>query len=70
MNGGFNQLFKVSPGAQALGVGGCFSAAPSTLSEGFIPAEGIGEAAKLLARQPTWSARFDLRDWSVILHPA
>jgi len=68
VNAGFNQLFKVSPGASALGVGAGFSSPPSTLSEGLHPAEGTGEAARF-AKQPTWSASFDLRNWSVVLHP-
>jgi len=73
VNAGFNQLFKVSPRAlterqAVLGVGAGFSSPPSTLSEGFVPAEGIGEAARF-ARRPTWSAKFDLRDWSMSLRP-
>jgi len=64
VNAGFNQLFKVSPGAFALGVGASFSSPPSPS----VFQSGIGEAVRF-TKQPTWSARFDLRNWSVVLHP-
>ena len=63
VNGSLNMLRKVSPEATAFGVGGVFPTPPSLAA--LTP--GIGKPSPLIANHPIFVAKFDLRNWSVLI---
>lgn len=62
VNGAFNMLKKVSPGVSILGVGADLPGPPST-----VLGTGNRRTDMLVAKHPVFVARFDLRDWRVVM---
>lgn len=62
VNGAFNMLQKVSPGISILGVGSDLPGPPSTALEA-----GSRRTGTVVAKHPSLVAKFDLRDWRVVM---